>query len=212
MPFVLGTLGAGVVVIGAGWYRHQVSFATEQKYQQLMALTPVQTTSTNQASAPDFTLVDQNGQSMTLSSLAGKDVVLEFMDPVCTDICPIVSAEIVKANQYLGSTADNVEFIAVNVNQYHESKSDAMAFSKEHGLNRLANWHFVTGSTDALKAVWKAYGITVIPNPTGDVQHSSYMYFIDKQGVESYIANPDNSKATIDEWARGIDYVVRKLV
>ena len=43
--------------------------------------------------APGFTLTDQNGHTMSLASLHGKVVVLQFMDPHCTDICPIVSAE-----------------------------------------------------------------------------------------------------------------------
>ena len=46
--------------------------------------------------APRFTLTDQNGHVLSLASLRGKVVVLQFMDPHCTDICPIVSAEFVK--------------------------------------------------------------------------------------------------------------------
>ena len=55
----------------------------------LMQLSPVPG-----ARAPGFTLTDQNGHTMSLASLRGKVVVLEFMDPHCTDICPIVSQEI----------------------------------------------------------------------------------------------------------------------
>src|SRR5215470_1544862 len=45
--------------------------------------------------APGFTLTDQAGRTTGLSALRGKVVVLEFMDPHCTDICPIVSQEFV---------------------------------------------------------------------------------------------------------------------
>src|SRR5260370_82027 len=51
----------------------------------LMQLSPVPG-----ALAPGFTLTDQRGHTMSLASLRGKAVVLEFMDPHCTDICPIV--------------------------------------------------------------------------------------------------------------------------
>ena len=47
--------------------------------------------------APGFTLTDQDGHVLPLSALRGKVVVLEFMDPHCTDICPIVSAEFTEA-------------------------------------------------------------------------------------------------------------------
>ncbi|MCL6444104.1 MAG: hypothetical protein K6T83_11715 [Alicyclobacillus sp.] len=49
------------------------------------------------------------------------------------------------------------------------------------------------------------------PNPTGDVEHSSFLYFIDPQGREQFIANPDNVKSTITEWGDGIAYFVKRL-
>src|SRR6266550_5570067 len=52
--------------------------------------------------APGFTLTDQAGRTMKLSALRGKVVVLQFMDPHCTDICPIVSQEFVDAYHKLG--------------------------------------------------------------------------------------------------------------
>jgi cytochrome oxidase Cu insertion factor (SCO1/SenC/PrrC family) len=134
------------------------------------------------------------------------------MDPVCEDVCPIVSQEIVRANRQLGTKAEDVEYLAVNVNQYHESQQDVMAFSQEQGLNDLPNWHFLTGTTEQLKAVWNSYHIDVIPNPDGDVQHGSDMYFIDKQGNERFVAYPDSSQAGILDWAKGIAYFSAKLL
>ncbi|UOF89640.1 SCO family protein [Fodinisporobacter ferrooxydans] len=201
---------ATLLVGGWSWYHtRQIAVQTEQKYQQLMALTRLNNPIVQ---APDFKLTDQNGKTITLSSLRGKIVVLEFMDPECTDICPIVSQEIIKTNQLLGNKSSQVEFLAVNVNQYHESQKDIMGFSKEQGLNKLSNWHFLTGTTSELQSIWKAYGIEVISNPSGDVQHSAFMYFIDKGGTEVYLANPDNSKITIPEWSQGISYVTNKLM
>src|SRR5260370_13675415 len=47
--------------------------------------------------APGFTLTDQRGHTMSLASLRGKVVVLEFMDPHCTAISPIVSQQFIDA-------------------------------------------------------------------------------------------------------------------
>jgi hypothetical protein len=44
-----------------------------------------------------FTLTDQDDRTLALSALRGEVVVLEFMDPHCTDIGPIVSQEYVDA-------------------------------------------------------------------------------------------------------------------
>jgi AhpC/TSA family len=72
----------------------------------LMSLTPVP----GQA-APAFTLTDQAGRTLSLASLKGRVVVLEFMDPHCTDICPIVSKEFIDAYHDLGSAASHMVFL-----------------------------------------------------------------------------------------------------
>jgi len=66
----------------------------------LMQLSPVPVTS-----APRFTLTDQGGHPMSLAGLRGRVVVLDFVDPHCTDICPIVSREFLDAYRDLGATA-----------------------------------------------------------------------------------------------------------
>ncbi len=162
--------------------------------------------------APDFTLADQNGKQISMSDLKGKIVILQFMDPVCTDICPIVSQESIAADKQLGDKQKQVEFIAVNVNEYHASRQDVLDFSKSHGLQKLANWHFVTGTKKELQQVWKDYGIEVIPNPDGDVSHSANMYFIDKKGEERYVGFPQNDAASINQWAKGIAYFSQKMM
>jgi cytochrome oxidase Cu insertion factor (SCO1/SenC/PrrC family) len=172
--------------------------------------------------APGFTLTDQAGHTMALSALRGKAVVLEFMDPHCTDICPIVSREFVDAYHYLGAAARNVVFIAVNVNQYHASVADMATYSREQDLNTIPGWHFFTGPVPALAAVWRDYDIQVqAPNPDADIIHTSAVYFIDPQGREAFLASPmvdHTAKGTaylpaaqITQWARGIALIARHL-
>ena len=172
--------------------------------------------------APGFTLTDQAGKTMPLSALRGKAVVLEFMDPHCTDICPIVSREFVDAYHYLGAAARNVAFIAVNVNQYYASVADMAAYSREQALNTIPSWHFFTGRRPALTAVWRDYDIQVqAPNPNADIVHTSAVYFIDPQGREAFLASPmadHTAKGTaylpaaqISQWARGIALIARHL-
>jgi protein SCO1/2 len=134
------------------------------------------------------------------------------MDPRCTDICPIVSQEYVEAAHLLGRRLSQVAFVAVNVNQRHERVADVAAFSRRHHLDTLADWHFVTGSTSQLKRVWRNYSVTVTRTGSGDVEHSSLMYFIGADGGLRYLAFPDNNKAEIGGWARGIVTVTRSLL
>lgn len=172
--------------------------------------------------APGFTLTDQYGRTVSLSAFRGRPVILEFMDPHCTDICPIVSQEFVDAARDLGAGARRVVFLAVNVNRYHLGVADVAAFSSGHGLDRIATWHFVTGSYGALQSVWRAYGIAVdAPGPNADVVHSSVVYFIGPGGRERYLAwptddhRPDGTAylpgAQLASWGKGIALVAGDL-
>ncbi len=172
--------------------------------------------------APGFTLTDQNGHTLSLASLHGKVVVLQFMDPHCTDICPIVSAEFVKAYHDLGPLASKVVFAAVNVNAYHARVQDMAQYTRAQALNTIPSWHFFTGPVPALKAVWRGYNIQVYaPNPNADVQHTSAVYFIDPQGRERYLASPavDHTKSGTAylpasqqiAWGHGIALIARQL-
>jgi cytochrome oxidase Cu insertion factor (SCO1/SenC/PrrC family) len=184
----------------------------------LMSLSPL-----GHTAAPGFTLTDQNGHTLSLDSLRGKAVVLQFMDSHCTDICPIVSQEYVRAYHDLGPLASKVVFAAVNVNVYHAGVSDMAKYSRAEGLTTIPDWHFFTGPTKDLKNVWDSYNIEVrAPNPDADVVHTSAVYFIDPAGRERYIATPmvDHNKSgtaylpgrEIASWGHGIALVARQLV
>jgi len=185
------------------------------KLATMMQLSPVPVTK-----APGFTLTDQSGHSVSLAGLHGHPVVLTFMDPHCTDICPLESREFVNAYKNLGAAGRNVVFIAVNVNQYHSSTADMAKYSHAEGLSTIPTWHFVTGSARSLHAVWKNYEIQVqAPNPDADVIHTSLIYFIDPQGKERYVAAPmvDHTKSgtaflppgQLAAWGKGIALVTR---
>jgi cytochrome oxidase Cu insertion factor (SCO1/SenC/PrrC family) len=172
--------------------------------------------------APGFTLTDQAGRTMALSGLRGKVVVLEFMDPHCTDICPIVSQEFVDAYHDLGPAARKVVFVAVNVNAYHTSVAAMAAYSREHALASIPSWHFLTGPVPALRAVWRAYNIEVeAPSPNADIIHTSAVYFIDPQGREAFLASPMDDHtakgtaylpaAQLTAWGQGIALIARHL-
>jgi cytochrome oxidase Cu insertion factor (SCO1/SenC/PrrC family) len=153
--------------------------------------------------APGFTLTDQNGHTMSLASLRGKVVVLEFMDPHCTDICPIVSQEFVDAYHKLGPQADKVVFAAINVNQYHATVANMAAFSDAQRLDTIPGWHFFTGAVPALQTAWRDYDIEVsAPNPNADIIHTSSVYFIDARGRERFVASP-----MVDHTAGGASYL-----
>jgi len=150
----------------------------------LMGLSPVP-----HHPAPQFTLTDPRGRTLSLTSFRGKAVELKFMDPHCTDICPIVSDQFVDAYRDLGPEAAKVVFVSVNVNQSSRGVGAMMAYWRERGLMTIPCWHFFTGPVARLRSVWSAYTVEVeAPNPDADIIHTSIVYSIDPSGKEQYIA------------------------
>lgn len=170
----------------------------------------IRVTNLGSSKAPNFTLIDQRGRQVSLDDFRGKAVVLSFMDPHCTDVCPVVSQEYVQAAKKLGDKNDKVVFLAVNVNTASRKVSDVRAFSNAHGLENLSTWHFLTGSPSDLKRVWKDYGIGVIPSKTGDVQHSDYLYFLDPNGREQWLSGTSKDKGRISAFASLIAHYSEK--
>ena len=171
--------------------------------------------------APNFSLVDQTGKTLSLSQFRGKAVVLAFLDSRCTQVCPIIAQEFEIAERSLGVSASHFEFIGVNVNPRSNSVADVARFSRVHGLTNFPNWHFLTGSLLSLVSVWRSYGVEVTL-AKGAVQtvHSSYLYFINPLGRERYLADAtvfqnESGRAylppgLIGRWGRGIAWYLRK--
>jgi cytochrome oxidase Cu insertion factor (SCO1/SenC/PrrC family) len=133
--------------------------------------------------APAFTLTDQAGKQVSLSSLRGKAIALTFLDPVCTSDCPLIAQTFHQADERLGSEADKTVFVAVVSNPVYHSLAAVNAFDREEHLTGVGNWLYLTGSVQALTRVWNAYGIQVTILPAGTmIAHSELAYVIDGRG------------------------------
>jgi cytochrome oxidase Cu insertion factor (SCO1/SenC/PrrC family)/thiol-disulfide isomerase/thioredoxin len=129
--------------------------------------------------APGFTLTDQFGRRVSLSSLRGKVVILAFNDPECTTICPLTTTEMVDAKAMLGAAGSQVQLLGVDANPSATSIGDVRAYSQAHGMTHA--WEFLTGPVGALKRIWRAYHIEV-QIEQGAVDHTPALYMISSQG------------------------------
>ena len=133
--------------------------------------------------APAFTLTDQYGRPASLAALRGKVVLLTFLDPVCTSDCPLIAQEFRQADQMLGSTARDVELVAIVANPLYHSVGYTQAFDRQENLTTLPNWLYLTGSVAQLQQAWKDYSVTAQILPAGGmIAHSDVAFVIDRAG------------------------------
>jgi protein SCO1 len=134
--------------------------------------------------ATDFRLRDSEGHPYSLSQFRGKVIVLSFLYTQCPDACPI-TAELLRHADELAGHPQDVEYVAVSVDPFHDNAATIAAFSQEHHLDELGGrFHYLIGALPELAPVWQRYygrgGEAAAAEQT--IEHISSLYFIDKQG------------------------------
>jgi cytochrome oxidase Cu insertion factor (SCO1/SenC/PrrC family) len=133
--------------------------------------------------APAFTLTDQDGKTVSLASLRGKVTLLTFLDPVCTNDCPVIAQEFREADQVLGANARRVHLVAIVANPLYNAVAYTRAFDAQERMSNLPNWLYLTGSVGQLRQAWKDYGIAAQILPAGGmIAHSDVAFVIDARG------------------------------
>jgi cytochrome oxidase Cu insertion factor (SCO1/SenC/PrrC family)/thiol-disulfide isomerase/thioredoxin len=146
--------------------------------------------------APDFTLTDQFGHAVSLSSFRGRVVLLAFNDSECTTICPLTTTAMLEAKAMLGRAANRIQLLGVNANPQAITREHVLSYSQQHGM--LHSWHFLTGSLPQLKHVWKEYGIEAAIQG-GEIDHTPALYVIDPQGRLSRLFMTSQSYAAVSQ-------------
>jgi len=135
--------------------------------------------------APDFTLIDQSERRVRLSQFRGKLILLNFIYTHCVDVCPIVTAKLVKAQNELikrGWWAKDVVFLSITTDPARDIPSTLGRYAKANGADSTG-WHFLTGDLKIVTSVHKQYGITVIPAQNALQEHALPTFVIDRNGV-----------------------------
>lgn len=133
-----------------------------------------------QVAAPDFTLRDQTGATVSLRGLRGKVLALTFLDTQCQNLCPLQASFLGSAQSDLARRAP-FDVVIVSVHPDADTPANIAAFAAAHGLGPHYLW--LTGTPADLQNVWNSYGVEVQP-AQGDLAHGSVIYLIDRSGYE----------------------------
>jgi cytochrome c biogenesis protein CcmG/thiol:disulfide interchange protein DsbE len=149
--------------------------------------------------AHDFTLTNQFGSSVSLSSFRGKVVILGFDDSECTTMCPLTTTAMLDAKAMLGAAGSQVQLLGVDANPKATSVEDVLSYSQVHGM--LHAWDFLTGSLPQLEKVWHQYSIGVSINHNL-VDHSPAIFIISPTGQLTELFLTQQSYAAVGQLAQ----------
>jgi protein SCO1 len=145
----------------------------------------VETTGTALIGGP-FTLVDQNGKTVTDRDFRGKYMLIFFGFTNCPDICPAELQVMSAALDALGSKADEVVPVFVTLDPERDTSEVVGTYVKNFGKNFVG----LTGSPSAIANAAKAYRVTYSKfeyngkdvNYRYSIDHSALVYLMDKDG------------------------------
>ncbi len=145
--------------------------------------------------APNFTLTDQHGASVSLAQFRGRPVVLTFFDSVCPHAdCSLMAQYINVTARDLGAQSNRFGWVALTVNPWHDTPVSATAFLQSRQVT--VPMHYLLGSPDQLAPIWKDYHMQAILQSDGIVIHTTGVYVIDAQGRErAYVEEGFDPKA-----------------
>jgi peroxiredoxin len=143
------------------------------------------------ATAPQFSLQDQDGKTVSLSDYAGKIVVLEWVNPQCPFVQRHYAAKtmITLANNYAGKS---VVWIAINSTHTADNAENKSWVSQNSLTYPILN--------DSSGDVGKAYGAKSTPD----------MFIIDQSGKLVYEGAIDDDPAG-DKGSDRVNYVQKAL-
>ena len=129
-----GALLAGVLVLG-GAYRH-------------LPLDPVAATFASGAvvsdSLPDFTLTNQDGQTITKSSLLGHTWIADIIFTRCAGPCPKITRQMSELQRAFAGD-DRVRLLTLTTDPVYDTTARLMRYGERFGA-QAARWWFLTGT------------------------------------------------------------------
>ncbi|MCX8205392.1 MAG: TlpA family protein disulfide reductase [Candidatus Nezhaarchaeota archaeon] len=111
--------------------------------------------------APDFSLVDLDGNPFSLSGFRGRVVVLDFMATWCGPC----RAQIPYLNEVKEKYGGSVVIVSISIDSLHDSEEVLRRFLKEHPY---ATWVWARDTA----GVGRTYGVAAIPT----------LFIIDREG------------------------------
>jgi protein SCO1 len=143
------------------------------------------TSATPNTKAPEYALLNQEGNRFDSTKLHGKVVVLNFIFTTCTDVCPLFTANLAELQRTLKNEQSNVFLVSITTDPEVDSPKVLKSYAQRYGAD-FQNWAFLTGSESQLKQIWKGFDVRVIKKGRGLVQHTSLTTVIDRQGIRRF--------------------------
>ncbi len=136
--------------------------------------------------AADFSLINQDGETVSLSDYRGSFVVLDFVYTSCVTVCPLLTANLRRVENELGDRfSSGVYFISITIDPEYDTPERFKSYAETYGAD-LSGWDFLTGEPTTVYQVLDDYLQTFEEKAPQDIDHTALTVLIDPNGMERY--------------------------
>ena len=137
------------------------------------------------AAAPELSLVDQHGETLSLERLRGRPVAVAFVFAHCQTLCPLIVETLKQASQ----DAAPLTVLLVTLDPWRDTPSTLPAIARQwtvpEGFHVLSSRH-----VDDVLRTTERYGVPFTRNAqTGEITHPGLVFLIDGDGRLAYTFN-----------------------
>ncbi len=138
---------------------------------------------------PDFTLVNQNGQTIQFHEFRGKPLLLTFIYTRCPfpDYCPRMStnfAQVMLQLQKDPKAFGQAQLLSISIDPEHDKPAVLRSYGERYVGRvdpRFAHWEFVSGSTEQVRKVADFFGLAY-NQKDGQIVHGLVTVLIGRDG------------------------------
>jgi protein SCO1 len=140
-------------------------------------------------------LVDQNGNAVTLDSLKGKPMVVDFIYTSCPGPCMMETAKLANVAVRLGpDLGSKFNIVSITVDPEHDGPKQLLDYAHQQGAD-AKGWYFLTGSPTAIDQALAGFKMAREREPNGEVGHIVAMMLIGPDGTKVHEYNGEMVKA-----------------
>jgi protein SCO1/2 len=139
---------------------------------------------------PDFSLTNQDGQTVTAQSLRGKVWIVQFIFTSCAGPCPEMAKKFASLEKTI--TDPDVKFVSISVDPVNDTPAVLKAWGSQFGA-QFDRWMLLTGDKDVVYRTAKAMLVAVEPGTANSpLMHSERFILIDSTGkIRSIVESGD---------------------
>jgi protein SCO1 len=145
---------------------------------------------------PAIALVDQHGHDVTLASLKGRPVLIDFIYTTCPGPCPLMTSQMASVANLLGpKLGSQVTFVSISIDPEHDRPAELEKYAREFKADE-AGWLFLTGTPAQIDRVLALYHLKRGRNPDGTVNHAAASFLLGPDGHQVRQYQPLEVKAS----------------